>query len=145
MANLVLTVKRVVTGVDFYTLVFNEKFDGFVEVAENQYAEAQIDSISFNKSYLHQSVINLVTGVDLLYSAKKSENKSFAPTIMALLKNATVTINRDKFNIGDKYVTLDGEEKQHEYQGYSRDIIDIQVTKAVSELLDNVINQALSL
>lgn len=145
MANVVLTVKRVIVGVDFYTVVFNEEFDGMVQLDDNQFAEAKIDSISFNSSYVHQSVINLLPGVDLLYTAKKQEGKSFATSVMALLKDAKMTIKRDKFAAGDTYVTDDGEELEHQHDGYSRDILDIEVSTRVQKQLDRILDDALAI
>ena len=145
MANVVLTVKRVVVGVDFYTVVFKEEFDGMVQLEDDQFAEAKIDSISFNSSYVHQSVINLLPGVDLLYTAKKQEGKSFATSIMALLKDAKLTIKRDKFAKGSTYVTADGEELEHLHDGYSKDIIDIEVSDRVQKQLDRILDDALAI
>ena len=145
MANVVLTVKRVVVGVDFYTVVFNEEFDGMVQLDDNQFAEAKIDSISFNSRYIHQSVINLLPGVDLLYTAKKQEGKSFATSVMALLKEAKLTIKRDKFASGEKYVTADGEELEHMHDGYSKDILDIEVSDRVQKQLDRILDDALAI
>ena len=145
MANVVLTVKRVVVGVDFYTVVFNEEFDGMAQLDDNQFVEAKIDSISFNSSYVHQSVINLLPGVDLLYTAKKQEGKSFATSVMALLKGAKVTIKRNKFAAGEAYVTSDGEELEHLHDGYSKDILDIEVSNRVQKQLDRILDDALAI
>lgn len=145
MSNVVLTVKRVMCGVDFYTVVFNEQFDGIVQVDDNQYAETKIDSISFSSSYLHQAVINLLPGVDLLYTAKRQEGKSFATSVVALLKDAKITIKRNKFAAGDTYITNDGEELTHQYDGYSRDILDIEVSARVQKQLDRILDDALAI
>lgn len=145
MSNVVLTVKRVLVGVGFYTLQFNEKFDGLVETANKQFIESQIDSIGFDASYMHQSVINLLPGVDLLYAAKLKEGKSFAPCVAALLKEATITVKRDKFAADEVYVTADGEEKIHPYNGYTKDIIDIEVSTKVQKQLDKILDDALSI
>ena len=145
MTNVVLTVKRVIAGADFYTVVFNEEFDGMVQLDDNQFAEAKIDSISFGSSYIHQSVINLLSGVDLLYTAKKQEGKSFATSVMALLKDAKITIKRDKFAAGETYVTSDGEELEHLHDGYSKDILDIEVSNRVQKQLDRILDDALAI
>lgn len=145
MANIVLTVKRVVVGIDFYTVVFNEEFDGMVQLDDNQFAEAKIDSISFGSSYIHQSMINLLPGVDLLYTAKKQEGKSFATSVMALLKDAKLTIKRDKFAAGETYVTGDGEELEHQHDGFTKDILDIEVSNRVQKQLDRILDDALAI
>ena len=145
MANIVLTVKRVIAGADFYTVVFNEEFDGMVQLKNKQFVEAKIDSIGFDSSYIHQSVINLLPGVDLLYTDKRRKGKSFAASVVALLKDAKVTIKRDKFAAGETYVTGDGEELEHPHDGYSKDILDIEVSNRVQEQLDKILDDALSI
>jgi hypothetical protein len=145
MNTVVLTVKRVIVGVDFYTVEFNEAFDGMVQVDDNQFAEAQIDSISFKSSYVHQAVINLLPGVDLLYTAKKQEDKPFATSVMALLKGATITVKRDKFLKGSTYITADGEELEHSHDGYTKDIIGIEVSDRVQKQLDRILDDVLAI
>lgn len=109
------------------------------------YAEAQVDYIDFVPRVLIAQVINLVEGVDLMYTKKKEQglkndngNGFGAAELQVILRNAKLTIERTKFEVGDEYTTSDNEVRTHENAGYNTNITAIKVSERVQVNLDKL-------
>lgn len=149
MNKVVLTVKSVRVGISengaFYTVTFNETFDGFVEKEQGVFTKEKVDCISFDARYMHYALINLVDGVDVLYTSKLSNDKAFEPCVIALLKGASFIIDREKFAQGDEYTTYNRDVLVHSNDGYSKNILAIEVAPKVQKLLDDIMDSVLSI
>ena len=84
----------------------------------------------------------------LLYTKKKEQglrtdrqNGFGAAELQVVLKNAKITLERDKFEIGDEYTDSDGVVHQRDHAGYSTDVSEVVVTERVQQKLDAMIDK----
>ena len=110
-----------------------------------EYAPAEVDYIDFVPRVLIAQSINLIGGLDLMYTKKKehslkNENASGfgAAELQVILRNAKLEIKRTKFSAGDEYTTHDGQVLTHDYEGYNTDIVEIKVSDRVQDKLDDI-------
>lgn len=136
-------------GTIIYRLQTNEEFDGIVKNGDT-YQEAKVNYVDFVSSFLVSQVLNLVPGVDMIYTKKKEQSlrndneSSFgAAEIQALLYDGKLTLERIKFNPGDEYTTADGEIMQHSFAGYHTEIVDIQVRDELRKKLNTLFDSVL--
>lgn len=132
-----------------YRLQTNERFDGIIKNGDT-YQESQINYVDFVPRYLIAQILTLIPGADIIYTKKKeqslrsnNEDGFGAAEIQALLRGATLTLERVKFEAGDEYTTTDGEVMQHTYAGYNTEIVDIQVSDRIREKLDDLFDSIL--
>lgn len=112
-----------------------------------EYAIASVDYIDFVPRVLIAQCINLVDGLDLMYTKKKenalkNDNASGfgAAELQVILRGAKLDIKRTKFEVGSEYTNGQGETVTHENAGYNTDLIKIKVGDRVQTNLDRLID-----
>lgn len=131
-----------------YRVIFDQSFTGMVRNNDDDYTEEQVDYIDFVPSVLIAQCLDIVEGLSLLYNKKKEQGlrsdgqSGFgAAELQVVLKGAKITLERNKFEVGDEYQDADGNVYQHEHAGYSTAISDIRVTDKIQEKLDSMIDR----
>lgn len=131
-----------------YRIIFDQTFTGMVKNDDDDYTEEQVDYIDFVPSVLIAQCLDIVEGLSLLYNKKKEQGLRYdgqsgfgAAELQVVLKGAKVTLERNKFEVGDEYQDADGNVHQHEHAGYSTSISDIRVTDKIQDKLDNMIDK----
>lgn len=131
-----------------YRVIFDQSFTGMVRNDDDDYTEEQVDYIDFVPSVLIAQCLDIVEGLSLLYNKKKEQGlrsdgqSGFgAAELQVILKGAKITLERNKFEVGDEYQDADGNIHQHEHAGYSTAINDIRVTDKIQEKLDSMIDR----
>ena len=118
-----------------YRVQFDSPFQGYAKDMNGDYNLTEIDYIDFVPSVLIAQCLNIVEGLDILYTKKKE----------AVLRNAKMQLERKHFSAGEEYVTADGEVCTHEHDGYSTSIVDIRVTERVQTKLDDMLDKMLEI
>lgn len=123
-----------------------------IAVRDGEYIETQVSYLDFAPSVLIAQVINCVPGVDVLYTKKKesairngNQNGFGAAELQVVLRDATITVDRTKFEAGTEYEMSDGTTGIHEHAGYSTSITEIKVSDKVQEKLNEIADKLLSL
>lgn len=135
-----------------YRVQFNSPFQGYAKDMNGDYNLTEIDYIDFVPSVLIAQCLNIVEGLDILYTKKKEAGLRSngitgfgAAELQAVLRNAKMQLERRRFSTGEEYVTSDGEVRTHEHDGYSTSIIDIRVTERVQTKLDDMLDKMLEI
>lgn len=136
-----------------YRLQLDEAIDAIVrDSVTGEYVDAKVDYIDFLPRVLIAQMLNHVVGLDLMYTKKKEEGlrngiaSGFgAAELQAVLRNAVVTIERTKFEVGSEYTTSDGEVKTHEHAGYNTAITAVKVSELVQSKLDALLDKMFDL
>lgn len=135
-----------------YRVTFDSSFEAIVRNADGEYVESQVDYIDFVPNVLIAQCLSVVDGLDFLYTKKKEKGlrndgvSDFgAAELNIVLRNARVTLEREKFDVGSEYTDRDGVIQTHEHAGYNTSITDVVVTDKVQAKLDAAIDAALGL
>ena len=128
-----------------YRVQFNSPFQGYAKDMNGDY-------IDFVPSVLIAQCLNIVEGLDILYTKKKEAGLRSngvtgfgAAELQAVLRNAKMQLERRHFSTGEEYVTADGEIRTHEHDGYSTSIVDISVTERIQTKLDDMLDKMLEI
>ncbi len=134
-----------------YRMQLNTTIDG-IQLVNGQYVDTKVDYVDFHPSVLVAQVINLVPGVDILYTKKKEQalragnNSGFgAAELQIVLRDATIELERAQFVAGEEYETSDGTKKVHEHDGWNTTIKNIKVSEKTQMLLDKVVDAVFGL
>lgn len=113
----------------------------------DEYVLAEVDYIDFVPRVLIAQCINLVDGLDLMYTKKKenslkNDNASGfgAAELQVILRGAKLDIKRTKFEVGSEYTDAKGDVHTHENAGFNTDIVKIKVSERVQTKLDQLID-----
>lgn len=136
-----------------YTVQFDTMFDAITRNRETEeFEENKVDYIAFVPSVLIAQSLELVEGLDLMYTKKKEtalrndQSNGFGATeLHVVLRNAKIEFTRTRFEQGDEYTTRDGEVFTHEYAGYNTDITKIVVTEKIQNKLDDLLDSIFEL
>lgn len=136
-----------------YVVQFDTMFDAIIRNREtDEYEESQVDYISFVPSVLIAQSLELVEGLDLMYTKKKETalradqaNGFGATELHVVLRNSKIELARTKFEVGDEYTDRNGEVHTHEYAGYNTDITKIVVTEKIQSKLDDLLDSIFEL
>lgn len=122
------------------------------DTVTNQYIETNIDYIDFVPRVLIAQCLELIPGLDVVYTKKKEEGlrnaniSGFgAAELQAILRDAAVRIERTKFITGEEYTTSDGEVRSHEHDGYNTTINNIVLSPKMQSMLDKVVDNMFNL
>lgn len=122
------------------------------DAVTNQYTETDIDYIDFVPRVLVAQCLELIPGLDVVYTKKKEEGlrngnaSGFgAAELQAILRDAAVKIERSKFVTGEEYTTSEGEVRSHEHDGYNTAIIDVALSPRMQIVLDKVVDNMFNL
>lgn len=135
-----------------YRVQFDSSFDAIVKNADGEYVDGQVDYIDFVPRHLIAVCLNLVEGLDLMYTKKKEQGlrndgaSGFgAAELNVVLRNAKITLEREKFEAGSEYPDADGVVFTHEHAGYNTSITNIKVTEKIQAKLDALIDKMFEL
>lgn len=135
-----------------YRVQFDSPFQGYAKNMNGDYNLTEIDYIDFVPSVLIAQCLNIVKGLDILYTKKKETGLRSngvtgfgAAELQAVLRNAKMQLERKHFSAGEEYVTSDGEVRTHEHDGYSTAIVDICVTERIQTKLDDMLDRMLEI
>lgn len=135
-----------------YRVTFDQSFNAIARNADGDYVETQVDYVDFVPRVLIAQCLNIIEGLDLMYTKKKEQglrnggDGGFgAAELQIVLRGAKVTMERTKFEVGDEYADADGVVKTHEHAGYNTAITDVVVTERVQSKLDTIIDKMFEL
>ena len=135
-----------------YRVTFDQSFDAIIRNADDEYVETQVDYIDFIPRVLIAQCLNIIEGLDLMYTKKKEQglrndgNGGFgAAELQVVLRGAKITMERNKFEAGSEYADADGVAQTHEHSGYNTAITDIVVTERIQAKLDTLIDKMFNL
>lgn len=135
-----------------YRVQFDSPFQGYAKDMNGDYNLTEINYIDFVPSVLIAQCLNIVEGLDILYTKKKEAGLRSngvtgfgAAELQAVLRNAKMQLEREHFSTGEEYVTADGEVRAHEHNGYSTSIVDIHVAERVQTKLDDMLDKMLEI
>lgn len=135
-----------------YRITFDQSFDAIIRNADDEYVETQVDYIDFIPRVLIAQCLNIIEGLDLMYTKKKEQglrndgNGGFgAAELQVVLRGAKITMERNKFEAGSEYADADGVAQTHEHTGYNTTITDIVVTERIQSKLDTLIDKMFDL
>lgn len=135
-----------------YRVQFDSPFQGYAKDMNGNYNLTEIDYIDFVPSVLIAQCLNIVEGLDILYTKKKEAGLRSngvtgfgAAELQAVLRNAKMQLERRHFSAGEEYVTSDGEVRTHDHDGYSTSIVDIRVTERIQTKLDDMLDKMLEI
>lgn len=135
-----------------YRVQFNSPFQGYAKDMNGDYNLTEIDYIDFVPSVLIAQCLNIVEGLDILYTKKKEAGLRSngvtgfgAAELQAVLRNARMQLKRKHFSTGEEYVTEDGEVRTHEHDGYSTSVMYIRVTERVQTKLNDMVDKILEI
>lgn len=131
-----------------YRVALDVAIDAIKKDADTgDYVAAQVDYIDFVPSVLIAQCINLIEGLDIMYTKKKehgirNDNAAGfgAAELQVVLRGAKLDIQRTKFESGSEYTDKAGETHTHENAGYNTDIIKIKVSERVRTKLDDMMD-----
>lgn len=131
-----------------YRVTFEQSFDAIARNEAGEYVETQVDYIDFVPRVLIAQILNIVEGLDLVYTKKKEQGlrndgqSAFgAAELQVVLRGAKVTMERNRFEAGDEYADSDGVVQTHEHAGYNTSITDVVVTERVQARLDALVDK----
>lgn len=117
------------------------------DIVTGSYNEADVDYIDFVPRVLIAQCLEQIPGLDVVYTKKKEEGLRNGNTsgfgaaeLQAVLRGASIKLQRTKFIAGDEYITNDGEMKTHEHAGYNTAINEIVLTPVMQKVIDKVID-----
>ena len=130
-----------------YRVTFDQSFDAIGKNEDGNYVDTQVDYIDFVPRHIIAQCLNIIEGLDLMYTKKKEQalrnegQGGFgAAELQVILRNAKITLVRTKFEAGSEYTDSDGDVQTHEYAGYDTNIKDIVVTERVQARLDKLMD-----
>lgn len=130
-----------------YRVTFDQSFDAIGRNEDGDYVDTQVDYIDFVPRHIIAQCLNIIEGLDLMYTKKKEQalrnegQGGFgAAELQVVLRNAKITLERAKFEAGSEYTDNDGNVQTHEYAGYNTNIKDIVVSDRVQAKLDSLID-----
>lgn len=130
-----------------YRVTFDQSFDAIGRNEDGDYVDTQVDHIDFVPRHIIAQCLNIIEGLDLMYTKKKEQalrnegQGGFgAAELQIVLRNAKITLVRTKFEAGSEYTDSDGNVQTHEYAGYNTNIKDIVVTERVQAKLDKLMD-----
>lgn len=132
-----------------YRVVFDQTFIGMVKDKETrEFVEREINYVDFVPRVIIAQCLDAVDGLALLYTKKKEQGLRTdrqtgfgAAELQVVLRDAKITLEREKFEIGDEYTDSDGVVRQRDHAGYSTDISEVVVTEKVQQKLDAMIDK----
>lgn len=130
-----------------YRVTFDQSFAAIGKNEDDDYVDTQVDYIDFVPRHIIAQCLNIIEGLDLMYTKKKEQalrnegQDGFgAAELQVILRNAKITLVRTKFEAGSEYTDSDGNVQMHEYSGYNTDIKDIVVTDRIQAKLDSLMD-----
>ena len=114
---------------------------------DDEYVDGEVDYVDFVPRVLIAQAIDLVDGLDLLYTKKKEQglrdgsNGFGAAELNVVLRGAKIQIERHRHEANEEYTTSDGVVETYEYAGYSTSIKKIVVTERIQKKLDEMIDK----
>ena len=133
------------TGEIRYRLMFADTFAGKVyNHTTHEYESADINYLDLPPFVVVAQIIQHIPNFDVFYTKKKESKNGFgAAELGYVLRDADVTLVRNKFLVGEEYTTNDGKVAVHDHEGYSSAITKVIVTKAIAERLQRFVDDTI--
>lgn len=133
-----------------YHVSFDKTFEAIVKDDNDNYVEGNADYIDFIPRVLVAQALELVPNLSIMYnmmkesSLRNGEKNTFGATQLSIiLRDAQVTLEREKHNAGEEYTDANGDTATLEHDCYFTVIKDIKVTENATKILDRVLDKAL--
>ena len=133
-----------------YHVSFDKTFEAIVKNDDDNYVEDNADYIDFIPRVLVAQALELVPNLSIMYnmmkesSLRNGEKNTFGATQLAIiLRNAQVTLEREKHEAGEEYTNNDGDTATLEHDCYFTTIKEIKVTENATKILERVLDKAL--
>lgn len=133
-----------------YHVKFDKTFEAIVKDDDDNYVEGNADYIDFIPRVLIAQALELVPNLSIMYSMMKEsalrngDKNTFGATQLAIiLRDAEVTLEREKHETGEEYTNADGDTATLEHDCYFTTIKEIKVTDKATKVLDRVLDKAL--
>lgn len=135
-----------------YCISFDQSFEAIARNADDEYVESEVDYITFVPKVLIGQCCGIIEGLEFLHAKKKEQALRAGTTgglgvaeLNHILRNAIMTLERERFEAGEEYVDADNVIRTHEHAGYRTTIVDIKVTDKVQEKLDAMMDSVFSI
>lgn len=116
------------------------------------YVEKDVDYIDFAPTALIAQLIQHTPEIGVLYNHYKEQGlRSGSGTTLGvaqlqlILQDATMSVERTKFAVGEEYTTRDGEKLTHDHEGYRTDIAGLKLTTKGEMRLEKMFDKILGL
>lgn len=125
-------------------LKFDKSFTANVRVGE-QNVQQEVDYIDYSREHLMHLVCGIVPEINILANHRKelavgdSAKRFTIANLGIYLIGATLTIDRTPFAKDSTYVDYNGETKVHTHDGFSKEIVAIELTERGERRLDNAL------
>lgn len=133
-----------------YHVRFDKSFEAIIKDDNDNYVESNADYIDFVPRVLIAQSLELVPNLSIMYSMMKEsalrngDKNSFGATQLAIiLRDAEVTLEREKHKAGEEYINADDETKTLEHDCYFTTIKKIKVDEKATKILERVLDKAL--
>lgn len=133
-----------------YHVKFDKSFEAIVKDDNDNYVEGTADYIDFVPRVLIAQALELVPNLSIMYSMMKEsalrngdKNTFGATQLSIILRDAKVTLEREKHEAGEEYTNADGDTATLEHDCYFTTIKEIKVTDKATKVLDRVLDKAL--
>lgn len=131
METLELTLKRVIdTPYESYKLKFAETFSSIVKNSEGENIDGVVDYIYYNKSVFLEQCCDCIMELRHIRDRLKLKEKKIEAIYLELFfAGSKIKIERERYELGDKYYRKDGQEGVYRRRGYNNRIINIELTE----------------
>ena len=133
-----------------YHVRFDKSFEAIIKDDDDNYVEGTADYVDFIPRVLIAQALDLVPNLSIMYSMMKEsalrngDKNTFGATQLAIiLRDAEVTLEREKHIAGEEYKDADGNTKTLEHDCYFTVIKGIKVTDNATKILEKVLDKAL--
>ena len=133
-----------------YHVRFDKSFEAIIKDDNDNYVDGNADYVDFVPRVLIAQALELVPNLSIMYSMMKEssirngDKNTFGATQLAIiLRDAEVTLEREKHTAGEEYKDSDGETKTLEHDCYFTAIKAIKITDNATKILDRVLDKAL--
>lgn len=143
MANIVLTVARVLDANGYFVLRVNESIKGIKSHIDSNtgeiiYKEEDTQDVFFHAKYLLGYLATQYPGFAYLYGKRKEKGETVSATDLSVFfRGATATIKQTRYTEQDTYL-VDGEELHYNGVCYRNEIVEITFSEKVQQKLEEL-------
>lgn len=132
-----------------YRVILDQDIPGYKINTNGQIVKSTVNYIDIAPSALIAQTIRCIPNLGIIHAYLVEKNLRGtgkrigidAAQLQAYLTDADVTLKRIEFHPGEEYITIDGEVRIHEFDGYTTNIKDIVVTTNAESIIDRVIDR----
>lgn len=132
-----------------YRVILDRNIPGYKIDTNGQIVKSTVNYIDIAPSALIAQTIRCVPNLGIIHAYLVEKNLRGtgkcigidAAQLQAYLADADITLERTEFHPGEEYITIDGQVRIHEFDGYATNIKDIVVTTNAKIIADRVIDR----